>query len=628
MIKLCVKHDVFLSKIKDEAIVRIRNNYIFKAKLCMKPFINYTPFLGMVFLLSNFLEYYVFWNEEKAKNMVRQLPYYSYLPFDTNEHYLWGFACNVFFVYFAIILYVSNDVMLISVLFFMSVKLQILQNFLRNLGKYAGNIRQIHGELTEDQAVFVTIRLCIMEHQNIMKLVTEINSNIKFVLLLEFFTNSLQLAANLLTIMDLEIGAIFFFVLLYLVQKVAEIMVLHYAADEIKSQSLNLSTAICDSNYYNYNKKSKDCLRLMLLFGAIQRMIKLCVKDDLFLSKIKDEAIVRIRKKNIFKAKLFMKPFLYYTPFLGMVFILSNFLEYYVFWNEEKATNMVRRLPYYSYLPFDTNEHYLWCLACHFICAYYAIALFISSDILLISFLFFMSVKLQILQNFLRNLSKYAGNIRQIHGELTEGQAVFVAIRLCIIEHQNIMKLVTEVNSNIKFVLFLEFFTNSMQLAANLLAIMDLEIGAIFFFVLLYLFQRVAEIMILHYSADEIKSQSLNLSEAICDSNYYNYNKKSKDCLRLMLLCLNPFKHVSIDCLFPRSPAYITFELVILAATVLTYTQFMQVATCHQSCRHRYGDVPTQSQAALYAPAIPAVSAKLMYPTHCSPLKKLEFCSF
>ncbi|CAH0554006.1 unnamed protein product [Brassicogethes aeneus] len=252
---------------------------------------------------------------------------------------------------------------------------------------------------------------------------------------------------------------------------------------------------------------------LICQFGGIQRMIKLCVEHDTFLSKTEDEAILKIRRSNIVKAKLFMKAFIFYTPFMGMLFILTHFMEYYVFWNEDKAKDVVRQLPYHSYLPFDSNEHYLWGLVCNAVSAYFVIVLYISSDVMLISFLFSISIRLQILQNFLRNLDKYAGNIRQIHGELTEEQAVFVTIRLCIIEHQNIMKLVIELNSYINFLLLLEFFTNSMQLAANLLAIME----------------------------------SLNLSQAICDSNYYNFNKKSKDCLRLMLLAKLLLNHKKIN---------------------------------------------------------------------------------
>ncbi|CAH0547906.1 unnamed protein product [Brassicogethes aeneus] len=406
MIKLYVEQDIFLAKTKDEAVLRIRNNYICKAKLCMKAFIFYTPFLSVVFTSTYFFKYYVFWDKNKAKDMVRQQVYHSYLPFDSNEHYLLGLACNAFSSYFIILLYISSSVVLISFLFSISIKLQILQNFLRNLNKYAGNIRKIHKRLSKDQAVFVAVRLCIIEHQNIMKLVLELNSYIKFLLLLEFLANSMQLAANLLAIMDLEFGGIFFCLFVYLFQRFAEIMILHYTADEIKSQSLNLSQAICDSNYYNFNKKSKDCLMLMLL-------------------------------------------------------------------------------------------------------------------------------------NFLRNLDKYAGNIRKIHKELTEDQAVFVAVRLCIIEHQNIMKFVIELNGYINILLFLEFFTNSLHLAANLLAILEFEISITFIFDVVFLTQKIAEIMVLHYSADEIKSQSLNLSQAICDSTYYNFNKKSKDCLRLMLLSLN-----------------------------------------------------------------------------------------
>ncbi|CAH0547905.1 unnamed protein product [Brassicogethes aeneus] len=111
-------------------------------------------------------------------------------------------------------------------------------------------------------------------------------------------------------------------------------------------------------------------------FGGIQRMIKLNVEQDYFLSKTKDEALLKIRNDYILKAKLYMKPFIFYTPFSGMIFIGTYFLEYYVFWNEDKAKLMTA----------------------------------------------------------------------------------------------------TELNNYIKILLFLEFFTNSMQLAANSLALLDIDI--------------------------------------------------------------------------------------------------------------------------------------------------------
>ncbi|XP_049820994.1 odorant receptor Or2-like [Aethina tumida] len=97
------------------------------------------------------------------------------------------------------------------------------------------------------------------------------------------------------------------------------------------------------------------------------------------------------------------------------------------------------------------------------------------------------------------------------------------------------MCVVKILNSEIKSLLFLEFLTNSFQLAASLLNAMQMSFSFVLFFNFAFLTQRVVEIMLLHGSADAIKSESLKLSDAIYESKWNEFDKKCTDLLRLML---------------------------------------------------------------------------------------------
>ncbi|XP_019867275.2 odorant receptor Or2 [Aethina tumida] len=117
------------------------------------------------------------------------------------------------------------------------------------------------------------------------------------------------------------------------------------------------------------------------------------------------------------------------------------------------------------------------------------------------------------------------------------------------------MSAVKILNSEIKSLLLLEFLTNSFQLAANLLNIMQMSFNFVLLFNLAFLTQRVVEIMLLHGSADAIKTESLKLSDAIYDSKWNDFDKKCTNLLRLtlrvsqrpLLITIGPFGEMSLQ---------------------------------------------------------------------------------
>lgn len=164
---LCYQTEIMLSSLKDESVQAIRKINTKSGTYAVYGFTIFAPFLGSTFLSSHFIEFELNWDPVKANGTERTLPYPSYLPFDTNMHYLTGFLINTIILIMSTTLYISCEVILITLLFSVSAKLEILQHFLTNVHEYAKIIKTQHN-LTYDQSVFVTIRLCIIQHQHIM----------------------------------------------------------------------------------------------------------------------------------------------------------------------------------------------------------------------------------------------------------------------------------------------------------------------------------------------------------------------------------------------------------------------------------------------------------------------------
>ncbi|XP_060534038.1 odorant receptor 45b-like isoform X2 [Cylas formicarius] len=110
-----------------------------------------------------------------------------------------------------------------------------------------------------------------------------------------------------------------------------------------------------------------------------------------------------------------------------------------------------------------------------------------------------------------------------------------VVLKELIMHHQDIIRFITKLNGSIKYLIFMEFLLNSLNIAAVSIQFITFEktmlASPILFFGILF-----TQTFVLGWSANEIKVQSLMLADALYRSPWYEQNETVKKMVLTMIM--------------------------------------------------------------------------------------------
>ncbi|CAG9838515.1 unnamed protein product [Diabrotica balteata] len=182
---------------KDEEIIQIyknRANNINKFNLCYM-IINYLDSVGYMYIIGPIFAPVetVYDSVKNTTHIHKQLPIESWMPFNVDEHFFKALLLEEFLSTFCMVLSFGSDIFFYGYIGYMIGQLEILNYILLNFETYKERIKQ-QLNCDDEKANYVTVQLCIKEHQIVMGYIDDYNNSMRTMMLLDFLHSSAQLA--------------------------------------------------------------------------------------------------------------------------------------------------------------------------------------------------------------------------------------------------------------------------------------------------------------------------------------------------------------------------------------------------------------------------------------------------
>ncbi|XP_074035207.1 odorant receptor 30a [Leptinotarsa decemlineata] len=233
---------------------------------------------------------------------------------------------------------------------------------------------------------------------------------------------------------------------------------------------------------------------------------------------------------------------LYTYGLVGIPLIMLNYISYLQFEKTHILTNTTesKPLPYVSWFPFDSDEYYFVAFGMDSVAAFMGSTYNCLVQLFFIAIMTFVIGRLRILQEHFRNfdeIDEFGENIGGESGtDRNEDHDVLKNLKRLILEHMEIIGCVKKLDDSTKYLLLLEFLMNSFQIASLLVQLLTMERSILILFTLSYLLMVTYQIFLLAWHGNEIKEQSLELSNALYESRWYEHSVAVKKCIHLMML--------------------------------------------------------------------------------------------
>ncbi|XP_050308551.1 odorant receptor 49b-like [Anthonomus grandis grandis] len=210
------------------------------------------------------------------------------------------------------------------------------------------------------------------------------------------------------------------------------------------------------------------------------------------------------------------------TFFSASMFVSSNLYKLIMDAFQEHETFM-----YEFWFPFDEIKYKFLVVFFNLLMVSMGFFFNIASRITPQSLIIFISAELRILQIRIR---------RAFDNECTDEKVILVKVKQLVRKHQSIIRFVELLNDAIKNMIFLEFLINSVNVAAALLQVVTVRTNSEMAFSFFHLSLLVVQIFILSWSANDINIQSLDIANAVYESNWIDQSEEVKKIMYIMLM--------------------------------------------------------------------------------------------
>ncbi|XP_066261783.1 odorant receptor 49b-like [Euwallacea similis] len=243
-------------------------------------------------------------------------------------------------------------------------------------------------------------------------------------------------------------------------------------------------------------------------------------------------------------------------------FVSLNVLGYKN-WNFDDKSFMLE-----LYFPFEKNRHFIWIIIFNIFSAFFVFLVRSSGNVMYYSLVLFGKLQLQLLQ---LRVKKFKEQIRESDADFKLVVVKFVK------DHDEVIRFIKNLRDCSKYPLLLEFLLNSFNVASLLLQIIT-SISVISFidlcFLLLFLSFVFLEIYAISWTANEIKVQSLEIGDAICDGLWYEQEEHIKKLLVLIILRTQKPLHLTLG---PFSPLTTDTIIWMLKASYSYFTVMKKI---------------------------------------------------
>ncbi|XP_060532757.1 uncharacterized protein LOC132705849 isoform X2 [Cylas formicarius] len=367
-------------------------------------------------------------NETVEKHFLFEMYLYKLDPYKYPRVML---AVNYFMLLINVFLIISTKIVFVSCIIFMSSSLTRLQVAFRKTATTSTPLVDL-----------------IRQHQHVIRFVKKLNESIRYMILMEYLLNSVNVAAVSIQFIAFEQG-VTISPLLYLVYLLVQIFAFGWNAHEIQIQERRILESSDDQviSYHAAQIKFCNAINLMTIFFVIITGVFIILENAW-----KRQQVEKYINKFNGSAE---KPFIYE-------------LYFYKF-DPHKYSNVMMGV---NYLMLLTN-----------------ILLIISTKIVFVSCIIFASSSLRKLQVGFK-------------------KTVSISTRLVdlIRQHQRVIRFVKKLNESIRYMILMEYLLNSANVAAVSIQFIAFEQG-IPISPLLYLVYLLVQIFTLGWSANEIQIQ-------------------------------------------------------------------------------------------------------------------------
>uniref|UniRef100_A0A6P7G473 Odorant receptor n=1 Tax=Diabrotica virgifera virgifera TaxID=50390 RepID=A0A6P7G473_DIAVI len=253
---------------EDEGITKIykersRINNKFNFYYMMVNYWDTISYLYIIFPL--FYPYQEIYDPVKNQTKLhKDLPINSWIPFDIDQNYFKAFLWEEIAATCCAVYNYGTDIFFFSFISYIIGQLDILNYIILNFESYKEKIKdQI--ECDDEKAEFVTMQLCIKEHQRLMSFVDDYNNAMRSIMLRDFLQSSLQIALLCLYVLfevdmlSMTAGVGFGIILL------CRLGVYYWYANEVMMKSFDLVDAIYTTKWYEKSRRTKSLVNIFML---------------------------------------------------------------------------------------------------------------------------------------------------------------------------------------------------------------------------------------------------------------------------------------------------------------------------------------------------------------------------
>ncbi|XP_060535435.1 odorant receptor 45b-like [Cylas formicarius] len=243
-----------IARSRDRDILQSYNKQARFCKITNTAIFTFTLGTGSCMILENFWRQLKIakYNAEQNASLAKPFPFELYCyKLNKQEHAMFLLLVNDVSIIINVFLIISTKLIFISCIIFVPSVLKKLQIEFVKMASY-------------NKDVFATLRSLIRKHLRTIEFVKELNDSIKYLILMEYLLNSLNVAAVSIQFITYDrkmlASPIFYFSFLFV-----QTFVLGWSANELQVQSSALAEALYNSPWYEQNKKVKKALLTMLI---------------------------------------------------------------------------------------------------------------------------------------------------------------------------------------------------------------------------------------------------------------------------------------------------------------------------------------------------------------------------
>ncbi|XP_060520128.1 odorant receptor Or2-like isoform X2 [Cylas formicarius] len=273
-------------------------------------------------------------------------------------------------------------------------------------------------------------------------------------------------------------------------------------------------------------------------------VIKYIMKADANIARSKDEDVLRYHSRQIQFCRRLSFGIVSLSVWMGISMFLETHLQRLEIENFNKGNNRSIEKPltfdmYFFNLDRAKYETTLLCIS--YVLLPLNCLLFTSSKIIFFSCIIFPASVLKTLQIRFRKLG-------------VAGSDMLANLKELIAEHQQTIWFIQKLNDSVKYLIFLDFLLNSLDIATVSIQLITLEknklASPMIFFGLL-----IVQTFVLGWSANEIKTQSLALGDSLYESSWYEQSEVVKKMIltvlirmqRPLVLTIGPFDAMTTE---------------------------------------------------------------------------------